>query len=99
MMIIIIPIISYAGADVLLETFREDLPLPLELARSVTIPFIGTVDMLFAKIAVAVVIMIALFALLSIFYSILYSATGPGRYGPLDVPPERYVPAKKRKRR
>ena len=98
MMIILIPIISYAGADVLLESFRESLPLPPELARPVDIPFIGTIDLFLAKVVVAVIIMVALFILLSIFYSIVYSATGPGRYGPLDVPPERHVPKKKRRR-
>ena len=91
---ILIPILAYAGAVVII---REDLsrgwmPVPPEFARAVTIPLVGSVSYLLARLVVAVILALAGFVLLTILYSLLYGFLGPSRYGPLDATPQDSLP-------
>jgi hypothetical protein len=98
LMMVLIPIISYAGAVLLVQAnvAARWLPTPRELAQTITIPYIGRIPYLFANLLVAVVLMLAGFGILTLLYSLMYRVLGPPRYGPLDAPPERYRPRRQR---
>lgn len=98
LMMVIIPIMSYAGAVLLVRLNQENnwVPVPRELAQTITLPMIGDIPNLFGVLIVTVLLMIVGFGLLTILYSILYSIVGPPRYGPLDAPPERRRPRRRR---
>lgn len=98
LMMILIPIMSYAGAVVLVQANLEQgwLPMPRELIQTVTIPFLGDVNQFFAVVIVTVLLMIIGFGVVTILYSLIYSAVGPPRLGPLDAPPVRNSPKKKK---
>ncbi len=97
-MMIIIPIISYAGAQLLVEGTKDvaSIPHPWELMKPVTLP-VNTfsagqladiaVDHLYANLLVAVALVVIGYALLMILYTIIYSVIGPSRFGPLDARP------------
>ena len=91
-LIILIPLMSYAGAQLFVQANREAhwLPMPFELTRAVEIPGIGlSVPYLYANLLAGFVLMILGYALLTILFSIFYSVIGPPRYGPTDSPPLR----------
>lgn len=98
LMMVLIPIVSYAGAVLLVQAnlTARWLPTPRELAQTITIPYIGAVPYLFANLLVAAVLMLAGFGALTILYSLMYRIIGPPRYGPLDAPPERYRSRRRR---
>lgn len=98
LMMLLIPIMSYAGAVVLVQANLEQgwLPMPGELLQTVTIPFVGDVEQFFAVVIVTVLLMIIGFGVVTILYSLIYSAVGPPRLGPLDAPPVRNSPKKKK---
>jgi hypothetical protein len=56
------------------------------------------VDYFWGKVMLAVVFSLILFAILSIFYSLIFSISGGSPRSPLDVEPERYKKKKKTKR-
>jgi hypothetical protein len=94
-MLILIPIISFLGAYILTtEGIITDLgiPYPPQFASLLfSFNFLGTtyaVDMM--TLIITGLLIIIGFAALMIIYSIMYSALGPPRYGPLDAKPERY---------
>jgi hypothetical protein len=91
LMMILIPIISYAGAVLLVQEniTRRWVPVPVSLAQAVQIPLIGSVSYLYANLIVTALLAIIGFGILTIGYSVLYSSLGPPRYGPMDAPPER----------
>jgi len=91
-LLIIGPIIAFAGAHLLLEMNLEQkwYPVPRELARSFTLPGINyTISHFFADLLLAVVLLLIGFAFIMVIYAILYSILGPPRYGPMDSPPVR----------
>lgn len=90
LMLIIIPVLSYAGAVLLVqENFtRHWVPLPPELAATITLPFLGSIPNLFARLLVTLVLIFVGFAGMSAVYAIIYSIAGPPRLGPLDAPPD-----------
>lgn len=98
LMMLLIPIMSYAGAVVLVQANLEQgwLPMPRELLQTVAIPFVGDVEQFFAVVIVTVLLMIIGFGAVTILYSLIYSAVGPPRLGPLDAPPVRNSPKKKK---
>jgi hypothetical protein len=98
LMMLLIPIMSYAGAVVLVQANLEQgwLPMPGELLQTVAIPFVGDVEQFFAVVIVTVLLMIIGFGVVTILYSLIYSAVGPPRLGPLDAPPVRNSPKKKK---
>jgi hypothetical protein len=98
LMMIIIPIVAYAGAVILVNMNAEKgwLPAPKDLMQPVTIPVFGSVDNFYAVLIVTFLLAIIGFGLVTIVYSIIYSALGPPRLGPLDAPPVRTSPSKKK---
>jgi hypothetical protein len=91
-LIVIGPVIAFAGAHLLLDMNQERgwYPVPPELAAPFTVPGIGyNINHFFGDLLVGVVLLFIGFALIMVLYAILYSILGPARYGPLDSPPVR----------
>lgn len=97
LLMILIPIISYAAATLLIDAYKETIPLPPELRASVDLVYFGEVDYFFARLGLVVLLIVIGFGLLSIVYSAIYGLFGPGRYGPLDARPEPRKPRRKTK--
>ena len=95
---ILIPIMAYAGAVVLVQANLEQgwLPMPREMIQTVALPFVGDVEQFYAVVIVTALLMIVGFGVVTILYSLIYSAVGPPRLGPLDAPPVRRTPPKKK---
>ena len=98
LMLILLPIMAYAGAVILVRANADQrwLPVPRELAQTVAIPVIGSISNFYAVVIVTVLLMIIGFGVITLLYSILYSMIGPPRLGPLDAPPVRRSPPKKK---
>ena len=90
-MMILIPLISYAGAVWLVqENLKEGwMPVPAEFARPISLPFLGSTPYLLAYLLVTVVLSLIGFGVFTALYSLIYSLVGPSQYGPLDSPPMR----------
>lgn len=97
-MMVLIPILAYAGAVLLVQANLEQhwLPTPRDLAKPVSLPILGEVEYLYANLLVAAVLSVVGFAVLTSLYALLYSMVGPPRYGPLDSPPVRRPPKRRR---
>ena len=91
LMMIIIPVLSYAGAVLIVqENVKQGwLPVPAEFSRAIAIPFLGNVEYLFANLLVTIVLSLIGFGIFTSLYSLMYSMLGPSQYGPLDSPPLR----------
>ncbi len=89
---ILTPIIAFFGSIALVDANAKqgwvDVPRDL-LAKGVSDP------LLYVKIIVGIVIFMVVTVLFRLITFILYSAFGPSRYGPLDVPPVAYKGPKK----
>jgi len=98
LLMLIIPVMSYAGAVILVDLNQENnwLPTPAELSQPVTLPLVGTVDNFYSVAAMTILLTIIGFGLVTIIYSMIYSAVGPPRLGPLDAPPVRTSPPKRK---
>jgi hypothetical protein len=98
-MIILIPLMSYAGAILLIQAnfAKRWIPLPVEFARSVRILYLGVVPHLLATVVVTILLMMVGFAAIMAFYGMMYRFMGPPALGPLDAPPE--SPTRKRTKR
>jgi len=96
-LIILIPLMAYAGAVVLIQENIENkwVGLPPELTGSYVIPYLGF-NINFGVIAATLLLMFIGFGVLVIVYSFMYSLIGPARYGPLDAPPIKRKPRKRR---
>ena len=96
-LIIVIPIMAYAGAVVLIRENIENnwVALPPELTGSYVIPYLGF-KINFADIAVTILLMFIGFGVMVIIYAFMYRLIGPPRYGPLDSPPIKRKPRKSR---
>jgi len=90
-LMIIIPIISYAGAALLIEANQTQqwLPMPAELMGAVRIPYLAVVPHLFANLLISVVLIFIGYGFLMILYAVIYRLIGPPSLSPLDAPPER----------
>jgi len=91
---LLIPIMAYAGSILLIQENSKQgwIPLPAELMRTITLPWIGKVDHLIANLIVALLLSLVGFAILSFFYSIFYRLMNPDPLGPLDAKPIRSRP-------
>lgn len=91
LMMLLIPIMSYAGGVLLVEANKEQrwVPVPAEMMRKINLPLLGSVDHLVANLLAAVVLSIIGFALLTAVYSLVFRVVGPPSLGPYDSPPER----------
>jgi hypothetical protein len=98
LLLLVIPLMAYAGAVLLVEAnnVQHWLPMPRELAQTVTIPYLGDVKYFAAIAIVTVLLMIIGFGFVTIIYSLVYKAFGPPSLGPLDAPPVRTSPAKRK---
>jgi hypothetical protein len=85
-LMIMIPIMSYAGTLVLLDANRQQgwISIPPNLLAP------GPEPLLYVKIIVTVFLMILLFGIFSLLTFIIYRIFAPPRYGPFDAPPVRY---------
>ncbi len=85
LMMVLIPIISYAAAVILVDANIQNrwVPIPPE--------FIGPPGrpLLYSQLGVTVLLSMFGFIIFVIFYTILYRVTGPPRLGPTDAPPIR----------
>jgi hypothetical protein len=88
LMIIIIPVMAYAAADVFLQAAPGLglFPRSSDIYRNIDLGFYV------APISLGMVVFTILFAmvgflLFSVLYSIVYRMAGPPRYGPTDAPP------------
>jgi hypothetical protein len=86
-LIILIPIISFAGAKILVQENMKQkwVQIPDELRGFFFLPSLGQV--FFADLAVAIILMVIGFGLMTIIYALIYRIFGPSPYGPMDVPP------------
>jgi len=98
LMMVLIPIMSYAGAVLLVDANMEQrwVPVPFEFMRRVRLPVLGSIDHLYANLLVTVVLSIIGFALLTAVYALVYRFIGPPSLGPYDAPPERRGARRKR---
>jgi len=103
LMIILIPVMSYAGAYLLVEENAKAGWIPEsfwspELMNPVTIPTTTiSVPHLYGTLLLTVVLMLIGYGVLMVFYALVYSALGPPRLGPLDAAPIRRKPRRKYK--
>ena len=101
LLVLIGPPLAFLIAHLLVDMNIENgwYPIPGELMRPYTIPGIGyTLSHLYATLIVAMVLILFGIALIMIVYTTVYSLMGPKRYGPLDAPPVREMPHKKKRR-
>lgn len=100
-MILIIPIMSYAGGYLLVEANQQQhwLPVPAELMKTIrlgvplslqnVVPWSWSMNVrhLYATLLVMAVLMFIGFGALMILYAVIYRVTGPSFLSPLDAPP------------
>lgn len=89
LLMIIIPLISIAAADIFINSNLNVIAIPNVLRRSVDTGIFGVIRFFPAKLLLGLVIAVGLFAVSSVAYSILYSLTGGKKRGPMDAPPVR----------
>lgn len=103
LLVIIIPLMSYAGASLLLDanasqgwiTIPREVSAPLAIAPLGPIPAIYE-ELFFAKLLVGVFVALVIFGLFTVLYSIVYRAGGGLKPSPLDAPPPRRKARKSR---
>jgi hypothetical protein len=107
LIILIIPVMAYAGADVLVKYGLErHWPIPYQLVGSPRLPNIiwevpyliqilkpitGWTN-LYANLIIAFILVLFLAGIISLIYAFMYRIFGPPRYGPTDVPPPKHNP-------
>jgi hypothetical protein len=86
-LLILLPIVAFAGAKIIVQANSRQrwIQMPVELNGSFIVPVIGRV--LFADLALTVILIVIGFAIITVGYSIIYRIIGIPRYGPLDSPP------------
>ena len=111
LLIIIVPILSYATAVTTLPFFIDQKIVPKELLIAPQVPgwmnFAPVLAQLLRSLighyafpAIVVLTLLYIFVIggvISIFYAYLYRMIAPSRYGPMDAPPPR-IKVKKYKR-
>ncbi len=75
--IVIVPLISLGLADLIIPQLDE--PLPEYLTQTISLPGIGGVEKFYARAILTLVLSIALFLLVSVVASIVYSVFGGHR--------------------
>ena len=97
LLMILIPVIAYAGSALLVDANTQQgwVPVPFELRQTISLPVLGDIPYLGARLLVTVLLMIVGFTVLMVLYSMFYKVLGPPQYGPLDAPPERRPPRRR----
>jgi len=92
LMIILIPIVSYAGAVILVDANLANhwFPIPRDLLGPPGNP------LLYTQLGVTVLFSLFGFLVFVVAYSFVYRFSGPSKYGPMDSPPIRVRKVKKR---
>jgi hypothetical protein len=93
------PIIAFAAAHILVDTIIEQnwIAVPYEMSGTIVLPFVNyPIHHFFADLLVAALLLLLGFALIMIVYSVIYGFLGPSRYGPLDSPPIRRKPLRRK---
>lgn len=98
-MMVLIPLVSFALSDVLLQWGRtRGVTIPVELRTGVTaVPLYGDVVDIYAILILAAAIMLVLFGLFTIINAAVYRASGNKTYQAFESTPQKYK--KKRKLR
>lgn len=90
-LILLIPVLAYAGATLLVEANLEQgwVPFSEALVQTVNVPVFGPVDHLYANLLAAAFLALFGYALLVVVYSLVFRVVGygPPKPGPLDAPP------------
>ena len=94
-LIIVIPIFSFALAHTLIEANISNIGIPTELRATVDTIILGPVRFFPAKALAGVVLSVLLFAIVTFIYALMYRISGQGARGPLDAPPVRHRPKKR----
>jgi len=111
LMIFLVPVVSYAAAEVTMPFFLERGWVPRELLFTPQVPewmqimpilaqafrFLFGRYAILATLGLTVLYIIFLAGLLTVIYAFMYRMASPSRYGPMDAPPPR-VKIKKYKR-
>jgi hypothetical protein len=111
LMIVLVPILSYAAADVSMPFFQGRGLVPRELLFTPKTPdwlrvspvLVQTFQFLFGRYGIMATLLLAFVyiliigGILSVLYAFMYQLAAPSRYGPMDAPPSR-VKVKKYKR-
>lgn len=90
LMLILIPVISYAGAALLVEANMDAkwIAVSGDLMRTIPVPGLNyKVPHLFANLLTAGILALVGFGVLMVVYAIIFSMIGPDKYSPLDSPP------------
>jgi hypothetical protein len=98
-MLILGPFVAVAAAHYLVEYNMEQgwLPVPADLARTITVPvFNYPVEHLYGDLLAGGVFLLIGTAVVMVIYSLIYAILGPSRFGPLDAPPIRSNPSQRR---
>jgi hypothetical protein len=110
-LIILVPLMSYAAAELTMPALREQGLIPRELLFTPQTPdWLWMAPVLaqayqavfgrfgiFAILALTVIYIIFIGGIMTVLYAFMYQLTAPSRYGPMDAPPPR-VRVKKYKR-
>ena len=106
LLMIIVPIMSYALATILVPIVKATGKLPAELYQPIRFPdwvlrtrtlgdvarFLGSLNNLWAMLIFFGISLLVLAGVFSFLYSIVYQQVGPPRYTALDAPPADYKP-------
>jgi hypothetical protein len=93
------PVLAYLTAGILVTMALEEgwYPIPGDLLRPFTLPLIQvTMDHFYANMMVTAILLLFGFAMIMVIYTIIFAVAGPGRYTPLDAPPVRESPKRRR---
>jgi hypothetical protein len=105
LLIVIIPLISYAGAAILVDYgVGHGWPFPPEFVGYIrfpdwvwnapVLPFLAApiahYRSLWAVLTVFLLLLVLLSGIFSTLYAVLYRFMGPSRYNPLDAPPSKH---------
>ncbi len=98
LMMIIIPIMSYAGGVLLVQANNEArwVPVAPELIQAVEVPFIGVVPALVANLLAAAILALIGFALLTLLFAVFTRLAAPPTNN-YDAPPVRRSPRARRR--
>jgi len=88
LLIIIIPIISFAASTILYKQGlpQRYIPLSPDLAWQVNVPGFGFIPLLYILVITGVITVLG-FIVMTVVYSLVFRVGGSSRYGPLDAPP------------
>lgn len=103
MLIFLVPVISYAAADLSMPFFLKQHLVPQELLVTPHAPdwlqVMPVLDQMFnsllghagilATLSLTLIYMLFIAGILTVLYAFMYQMSTPSRYGPMDAPPPR----------